>query len=79
MFKRNGQQVNCLSLASAFAGFLHGLHFFMKMEVIFSSETSGSLQTTWRYNPEDHTLHIHFYQTIKCSNKLLKLGFGWGQ
>jgi hypothetical protein len=37
----------------------------LKMEPICSSETWGSLQTTRRHNPEEHTLHAHHRENLK--------------
>jgi hypothetical protein len=38
----------------------------LKMEAICSSETSvGFQRTTWRYIPEDSTLHIHRCENLK--------------
>lgn len=43
------------SLPSASPGFYLAYNSTLKMEAICSSETSGSLQTTLCYNPEDRT------------------------
>jgi hypothetical protein len=43
----------------------------MKMDVIHSSEMSGSLWTTKCYNPEDSVLHSHCHENLK-SNKSSK-------
>jgi hypothetical protein len=32
-----------------------------------SSETSGSLRTTWDYDPQDHILHIHRCENLKSN------------
>jgi hypothetical protein len=48
-----------MSVSSAPVGFLLGLLFDPEMEMICSSEMSGSLRTTQSYNPEDCTLHSH--------------------
>jgi hypothetical protein len=38
-----------------------------KMENIRSSETSGSLRTKWRHNPDDSTLHSHIPENLTTS------------
>jgi hypothetical protein len=35
--------------------------FTLNVKAMCFSETSGSLRTTWRYNPEDHTLPFKLY------------------
>jgi hypothetical protein len=30
----------------------------LKMDVVYSSETSGCHQTMWHHNPEDHSLQM---------------------
>jgi hypothetical protein len=37
----------------------------LKMEASYSSETSGSLQTTWCYSPKHNTHHSHQYENLK--------------
>jgi hypothetical protein len=37
------------------------------MEVMFSSETSGSLRTTRRHNPEDRNLHTYRRDYLKSN------------
>jgi hypothetical protein len=37
--------------------------FFLKMEMICSSETSGCFQTTWHYDPEVRTLYSYLVGT----------------
>jgi hypothetical protein len=39
--------------------------FTLMIEVICSSKTSGFVQTTWHYNPEDYTLQ---HETQPCKN-----------
>jgi hypothetical protein len=44
----------------------------LKMELIFSSETSAYFnRTTWRYNPEDCIIHSHRLKNIKCNTIML--------
>jgi hypothetical protein len=45
----------------------------LKMEVIFSSETSGSLRTIQHYNPGDHTLHSDSCENLK-STRVCRVG-----
>jgi uncharacterized membrane protein YciS (DUF1049 family) len=53
------------------AGFLLSLFFTLKMEAIFSSETSVDFhQTTRRYIPEDGTLHNHRCDNLKSYMKI---------
>jgi hypothetical protein len=61
-------------LANCFhAGFLLSLFFStLNMETIYSSETSDDTQrTTWRYIPEDGTLHNHRCENAKSYNMAL--------
>lgn len=46
----------------------------LKLEVICFSETSGSVPTTRRSNPEDHTLHNHPRENLKSSSLLWNSG-----
>jgi hypothetical protein len=44
----------------------------LTMKVICSSETSvGFQQTTWRYVPEDSTLHNHRYKNLKSRQEIV--------
>jgi hypothetical protein len=48
----------------------------LKMEVIHSSETSVHIQTTWRYIPQDGTIHTTVVRTT-CRARSDELIGGW--
>jgi hypothetical protein len=56
------------------AGFAEPISSTLKMEAIYSSETSVVTQrTTWRHIPEDDTLHNHRCENLKSYNFTLFL------
>jgi hypothetical protein len=58
--------VSCCACYLLHVSFLFGLPFDPEDEVICSSGTSAYFQrTTWRYIPEDRTLHSHHCENLK--------------
>jgi hypothetical protein len=58
--------VRALLATSFHVGFLLGIFLHLKMEAICSSKTSvGFQRPTWRYVPEDSTLHNHRCKNLK--------------
>jgi hypothetical protein len=45
------------------------IHFTLKMEMAWFSETFISYITTWCYNPQDHELNIHHHNNFKSCKK----------